>query len=130
MKTQKTKWYTEEEREHLKRKLTNYSVKDPNNGCQIWLGAKDQNGYGQTWNGKKPQGAHRLALELKLGRELKPTNVAHHKCGNKSCINPAHLEESSYSANLKGIKKKRREPNARSYIDQRREQYLKKTRTR
>lgn len=43
--------------------------------------------------------AHRIALEVKIGRLLKRGELACHKCDNKSCCNPAHLYVGSKSTN-------------------------------
>ena len=37
--------------------------------------------------------AHRLALERKLGRLIRPGYFARHTCGWPSCVNPNHLYE-------------------------------------
>jgi hypothetical protein len=42
---------------------------------------------------------HRLALERKLGRPIKPGYLACHTCDWKSCVNPDHLYEGTYSDN-------------------------------
>jgi hypothetical protein len=43
--------------------------------------------------------AHRVTLEVKIGRILKPGEMACHKCDNKSCCNPSHLYVGSKSTN-------------------------------
>ena len=37
------------------------------------------------------RGAHRYALQLRLGRALRPDEVTRHQCHNPPCVNPAHL---------------------------------------
>jgi hypothetical protein len=68
--------------------------------CWIWLGAPTHNGYGGIKQRGQPMKAHRLALVLKLGRDLKPGKVPNHMCGNPPCVNPAHLQESTTRENL------------------------------
>src|ERR1041385_3851162 len=63
------------------------------NGCWIWTAAKSHDGYGRH-NGfpyGSTQYAHRIAYELCFGLVPKPLEV-HHKCENRICCNPAHLE--------------------------------------
>jgi len=43
--------------------------------------------------------AHRLSLELALGRPLAPGMLACHTCDNPGCIRPSHLYEGSPRAN-------------------------------
>ncbi len=77
-------------------------------GCIIYIGPGNGNGYGvKRVQGKKCY-AHRLALEAKLGRPLKPGYCACHTCDVRNCINPEHLFEGTYSENtLDAVKKGR-----------------------
>ena len=63
------------------------------NGCWISDCPQSQHGYGKLFYEGYIYGAYRLALEISLGRPLKPGMFACHTCPNKSCINPAHLIE-------------------------------------
>jgi hypothetical protein len=55
--------------------------------CQLWGGLVTDEGYG-TLRGRT---AHRLAYEWAYG-PIPPNLIVHHKCQNKLCINPTHLE--------------------------------------
>jgi hypothetical protein len=46
---------------------------------------------------------HRFALERKLGRPIKPELQALHTCDHKSCVNPEHLYEGTYTDNIHDI---------------------------
>lgn len=60
-------------------------------GCWRWNGAACSSGYGSlTWRAKGWL-AHRLAYTLVIG-PIPAGYEVHHTCGNRLCINPAHLQ--------------------------------------
>jgi len=63
--------------------------------CWLWLGARLSSGYGQVPCGSRNNSAraHRIALEIKLGRPILPGHQANHTCDNPPCCNPLHLYE-------------------------------------
>lgn len=75
-------------------------------GCWVWDGAKTTQGYGCVMvadyiGGKivnRQAMAHRVALEMASG----PLGglQAHHKCANRSCVNPDHLEPVTSAQNM------------------------------
>lgn len=85
-------------------------------GCHPWTGARrGQDGrYGAyaigPWGkpGTRYIGAHRVALELKLGRPIKPGYLACHSCDNRICCNPEHLWEGTPRDNALDSKAKGR----------------------
>lgn len=59
--------------------------------CWIWQAARTAGGYGQiTIDGEKLY-AHRVAYAL-LVEGIPAGRVVHHRCQQRACINPAHLE--------------------------------------
>jgi hypothetical protein len=62
--------------------------------CWPWRGSRDRYGYGQFFLRGRTVPAHRLALEIKLGRPLAPgmLALAQPTCG-ASCCNWHHLSE-------------------------------------
>ena len=68
-------------------------VHQPDEGCWDWQGSKDKEGYGLFSYKGKSQQAHRVALELSLGRPLAPGMFALHKCDRAPCCRPDHLYE-------------------------------------
>lgn len=59
--------------------------------CFFWPGSKDKDGYGMVKIKGKQLRAHRVALEIKIGRKLKRNEFAMHSCDNPPCINAKHL---------------------------------------
>jgi hypothetical protein len=59
--------------------------------CVRWHGHIKANGYGQAHVNRRPVYAHRLAWERANGPIPDGAQV-HHRCGNRACVNVAHLE--------------------------------------
>lgn len=64
-------------------------------GCLAWAGARDGKGYGNVARMRQGVGknwiVHRLVYELSIG-PIPDKHDVHHRCENKLCINPEHLE--------------------------------------
>jgi hypothetical protein len=74
-----------------------YVTKKIGDECWEWHGAL-KNGYGSLWvrdsaykNGGKMVATHRYSYELHFG-PFDQSKIVHHKCHNKLCVNPNHLE--------------------------------------
>lgn len=84
------------------------------NGCMICTLAKRSDGYsikGTKINGKtKSFYGHRLVLEHKLGRSVKPGYFACHSCDDRGCVNPDHLWEGNPADNSRDSIEKNRFP--------------------
>jgi hypothetical protein len=90
--------------------ITGILVQIQQNGCMICTWAKSE-GYaikGTKINGKtKSFYAHRLLLENKLGRPVKPGYFACHSCDDHGCINADHLWEGTPADNSRDAKRKK-----------------------
>ncbi len=83
--------------------------RDPDTQCWIWTRSRGGGGYGQVGaisdtGLRTTMGSHRAAYEVFVGAI--PTGMEiHHKCGNRLCCNPEHLEM------LTDLKHKHADPN-------------------
>lgn len=60
-------------------------------GCWFWEGAKNRLGYGRIRYRGAEVLAHRFSLLL-TGRPLQPGLVVDHRCHNRGCVKPDHLQ--------------------------------------
>jgi hypothetical protein len=70
--------------------------------CWLWKEGQDGRGYGQVkWHGKTTR-AHRISLEIKLGRPIRAGYDACHtrNCTSRVCCNPNHLYEGTRKQNM------------------------------
>lgn len=69
--------------------------------CVIWHGYVDAaNGYGLLYAGGREFKAHR-ALYMAYKGAIPRGHVLHHVCGEKLCVNPAHLEALTPSEHMR-----------------------------
>jgi hypothetical protein len=59
--------------------------------CEEWTGALNSKGYGVRTINSRRWLAHRAAYALEHG-PLEPGVQLHHTCGNRRCVNVAHLK--------------------------------------
>ena len=64
---------------------------DPETGCWNWLGFLNRDGYGQCRVGRRIEYTHRLAHAVFKGPIPRGLHVDH-RCSNRRCCNPDHLE--------------------------------------
>lgn len=75
----------------IRERMAFYTAPPDERGCRLWLGKPNKSGYGQVGNGSGgAKMAHRVAYEL-AGNVLDHRPI-HHKCGQKLCVEPTHLQ--------------------------------------
>lgn len=67
--------------------------------CRLWQGSLDANGYGFFHLDGRTVSAHRAAYTLHVGPIGAGMDI-HHRCGNRSCVAPPHLEQMPHAENL------------------------------
>lgn len=78
-----------------------------NNGCWIWLGAKNRAGYGNIFAHGKYLNSHRAML-IAIHGEIADGLLVCHACDNPSCVNPDHLFLGTQRDNMQDKKTKGR----------------------
>ncbi len=82
-------------------RLTRAQSNTNDKGCWIWDNC-DKNGYGHSslrHEGKFYTHAH-AAVYVYSGGEIPQGMQCHHKCRNRSCVNPSHIEVVTRAKNL------------------------------
>ena len=68
--------------------------------CWVWTGATTVEGYGRFYHDGKDWRAHRLSFLLSTGQS---PAVVLHKCNNRACVRPSHLQAGDSKENLLDI---------------------------
>lgn len=84
-------------RRYIDKFLGLISVHD--DGCWYWLACIATHGYGLFCGPEKLVLAHRFSYESFVGKIPKKL-VVHHKCRNRRCVNPGHLEAITNKENV------------------------------
>lgn len=100
--------YVDRQGRSIQDRLEEFSTPEPNSGCTIWLGHA-KGGYGTTflYPLSKSVLVHRLAYTLFKGM-IPHGLVVMHKCDNRLCINPEHLDVGTNTENIADMDRKGR----------------------
>jgi hypothetical protein len=82
------------------------SVDRDNGGCWLWKGSKNSSGYGFLYHDGASQAAHRVAYTLVKGQIPEGLELDH-RCRNRLCCNPDHLEPVTRAENMKRVRESR-----------------------
>ena len=92
------KWsrYTKVGAIHINMQKYRERLEPGENNCLIFNGPRHRQGYSMIGvlneaGLRKMTVAHRVAMRMKLNREISTNEDVLHACGNKLCVNPAHL---------------------------------------
>ena len=83
-------------------------ISDPNE-CWVWTGSRRGDSYGQLYIGGKHRATHRVAHYLAT---LCWPPVVRHRCDNRVCCNPHHLEGGTQTDNMRDVVERGRHWNA------------------
>ena len=92
-----------EERASLARRFWAKVQREAGEGCWEWKGSLKGSGRGYgafCYQGRMVR-AHRVALALRLGRDLLTQEHALHSCDNTRCCNPMHLYPGDHAQNMR-----------------------------
>jgi hypothetical protein len=69
-------------------------------GCWEWTAYRQPTGYGVMWNGFRSEQAHRISYRMYCG-EIPADREIDHKCHNRACVNPEHLQLITHRENIR-----------------------------
>lgn len=73
---------------------------EPNTGCWLWTAYCNPTGYGRYSIQGRLFLSHRVAFFSMLSLRPEASLVLDHKCRQRSCVNPAHLEQVTQKENM------------------------------
>ena len=84
--------------------------------CWEWQGAKFTTGYGQLqeeiWGDRY---THRWSFKHHTGQPIPEELLIRHKCDNRCCVNPAHLELGTRKDNVSDMTERHYKPHNRKF---------------
>lgn len=65
--------------------------------CRLWTGGKTEGGYPRMYNGERQVTVRRVLAGMKIGRPLKPREMASCTCGEITCLEWDHIRVADIS---------------------------------
>lgn len=84
---------------HTRKSPVDYVV-DSLTGCWLWRGADNPDGYGCVHHSGRTRSAHVVQYEATHG-PVPAGFELDHKCRNRRCVNPSHLEPVPHNENVR-----------------------------
>lgn len=75
------------------------------NGCWLWVGRVKGGGYGSFFTQGRYLLAHRVSFVMSGGAFERGKLVLHGPCGNRRCVNPAHLSSGTHQDNSNDMRR-------------------------
>lgn len=91
---------TNAEVEELISSFQDKTMRCEDTGCLLWTAGRIDGGYGRFWMLRRKHLAHRVSYVLFRG-DIPEGHVVDHLCGNKSCVEPSHLEPVTQEENVR-----------------------------
>ena len=97
-------------KEEIQQYIKSRSVVSEKSGCWEWNRMRNKQGYGRidystrAYKLYKVETAHRISYMAFKEHIKDPTILVRHRCNNKCCCNPEHLEAGTHSENMKDKK--------------------------
>jgi DNA-binding XRE family transcriptional regulator len=82
----------------LERVLANVMTNE--NGCWLWMGARNKGGYGALWLDGEVKYTHRVVGVVFLALDEASGQYVLHDCDTRACCNPGHLRLGSHADNM------------------------------
>lgn len=76
--------------------------KEDTNECWMWIGCVNGSGYGSFKTSYKSNMAHRFSWELVNGKIPNGLEILH-KCDNRLCVNPNHMDIGTSKDNMRDM---------------------------